>query len=893
MSASFQWASSGLSGLDNILDGLRTGDNVVWQVRNIESYSAFATPFAYLARTSGRRLVYMRFAGHPPLFKPEDCSALYDIDPLEGFEHFTSIVYNIITDEGEGTFYVFDCLSDLLSSWATDLMIGNFFNIICPYLFELDTIAYFSILRHSNSIDTVARIRETTQLFLDVYDNRSEVYVHPLKVWKRYSPTMFLPHRAGISGEFTPVTRSLDAAELNSDIGNNEIEDIKRHLDRSDRVFLQTAEFIENKGEKLAQTPICSLPDPIKFEVRKTLGMIAGRDERMLALAEKVISFDDLLKIKSRLIGSGFIGGKALGMLLARKILKLDESAIWESCLEPHDSFYIGSDVYYTYIVQNGLWKLRMLQKTKENYFEAARELKIKLAGGIFAKNIREQFIRMLEYFGQSPIIVRSSSLLEDGFGNAFAGKYESIFCVNQGTPEQRMAQFEDTVKKVFASSMDEDALTYRLDRNLYDIDEQMAILVQRVSGDYRGSYFFPDVAGVGLSYNAYVWNESIDPEAGMLRLVLGLGTKAVNRTEGDYARIVSLDKPLMQPYADKDELKNYSQREMDVLYVDKNILESIPIGMLDELDGIKNSLSPMLEMCTQRDYEIENKLRELEQKSGSYRRADFTKFLTDTAFSQSISRMLKKIEEKYEYPVDVEFTVNFEKCGDFKINLLQCRPLQARGLGGEIDFPDSIENDRILFKSSGNFMGGNIIRDIRRMVYVEPTGYCKLKEHMKYEVARTIGRLNRLMPDKEAMPAMLLGPGRWGTTTPSLGVPIRFSEINKFVALGEIAYTQEGFVPELSFGSHFFQDIVELEMFYAAIFPEKEGVFFNASYFEKLENKLIKILPQSAALVDVIKVYDFDGEENGSDFGLRLISDINTQRVLCYRRLQKFLNKA
>ena len=884
MSASFQWASSGLSGLDNILDGLRTGDNVVWQVRNIESYSAFAVSFACSARTSGRRLIYMRFANHPPLFKPEDCSVVYDIDPLEGFEHFTSEVYNIVTEEGEDTFYVFDCLSDLLSSWATDLMIGNFFNIICPYLFELDTIAYFSIFKHSNSIDTVARIRETTQLFLDVYDNRGEVYVHPLKVWKRYSPTMFLPHKAGISSEFTPVTRSLDAAELNSDVENTEIEDIKRHLDRSDRVFLQTAEFIGNKDAKLTHTPICSLPDSIRFEVRKTLGMIAGRDERMLALAEKVISFDDLLRIKSRLIGSGFIGGKALGMVLARKILKLDESSRWESCLEPHDSFYIGSDVYYTYIVQNGLWKLRMHQKIKENYFEAARELKKKLADGMFAKNIREQFIRMLEYFGQSPIIVRSSSLLEDGFGNAFAGKYESIFCVNQGTPEQRLEQFEDTVKKVFASSMDEDALTYRLDRNLYDIDEQMAILVQRVSGDYRGSFFFPDAAGVGLSYNAYVWNECIDPEAGMLRLVLGLGTRAVNRTEGDYARIVSLDKPLLQPYADKDELKNYSQREMDVLYVDKNILKSIPIGMLDELDTVKNSLSPMLEMCTQRDYESENKLRELQQESVFYRRADFTKFLSDTAFSQVISRMLKKIEEKYEHPVDIEFTVNFEQSGDFKINLLQCRPLQIKGLGGDVVFPEDIETDRILFRSSGNFMGGNLIREIRRIVFVVPTAYCRLNEQMKYEVARTIGRLNRLLPDKEAMPAMLLGPGRWGTTTPSLGVPIRFSEINKFVALGEIAYTLEGFVPELSFGSHFFQDIVELEMFYAAIFPEKGGVFFNAAYFDELENKLIKILPQSGALADVLKVFDFGVKENGGDMGLRLISDINTQRVLCYR---------
>jgi hypothetical protein len=826
----------------------------------------------------------MRFADHPPLFSPENCSALYEIDPLEGFEHFTSLVYNIITEEGEGAFYVFDCLSDLLSSWATDLMIGNFFNIICPYLFELDTIAYFAILKHSNSIDTVARIRETTQLFIDVYDKRGEVYVHPLKVWKRYSPTMFLPHKAGISGEFTPVTKSFEAAGLNSEIGNVEIEDIKRHLDCSDRIFLQTSELIENKDAELIQVPIYMLPEQVGSQVRKTLEMITGRDERMLALAEKVFSFDDLLKMKSRLIGSGYIGGKALGMLLSRKILKLDRTSSWEDYLEPHDSFYIGSDVYYTYIVQNGLWKLRMLQKTKENYFEAARELKKKLTDGVFAQNIREQFTRMLEYFGQSPIIVRSSSLLEDGFGNAFAGKYESIFCVNQGTPEQRLEQFEDTVKKVFASSMDEDALQYRLDRNLYNLEEQMALLVQRVSGDYRGSFFFPDAAGVGLSFNAYVWNESIDPEAGMLRLVLGLGTRAVNRTEGDYARIVSLDKPLMQPYGDKDELKDHSQREMDVLNVNKNILEPIPIGMLDELDGIKNSLTPMLEMCTQRDYESENKLRELHQKRVSYRRADFTKFFSDTSFSKTISRMLKTIEKKYEYPVDVEFTVNFEKGGDFRINLLQCRPLQVKGLGVYADFPDHIEAGRILFKSSGNFMGGNIVKDIGRIVYVVPETYSNLKEYLKYEVARTIGRLNRLLDDKDTIPTMLLGPGRWGTTTPSLGVPVRFSEINKAAVLGEIAYARRGFAPELSFGSHFFQDIVEIEIFYTAIFPDKEGVFFNKSFFERQDNKLLKLLPDSGTLIDVIKVYDFDGQGNGAEGKLHLISDIKTQRIVCYR---------
>jgi len=884
MSASYQWTSSGLNGVDKVLDGLRTGDNVVWQVRNVNSYINFVRPFARFSKLSGRRLIYMRFADHPPLLNPEEYSAVYEIDPLSGFEHFTAAVYNIVTREGEGVFYVFDSLSDLLYAWATDLMIGNFFNIMCPYLFELDTIAYFSILKNSSSIDTVKRIRETTQLFLDVYESRGETYLHPLKVWKRYSHTMFFPHKARTSGEFTAVTKSLEVAEINDEIKNAEIDDIKRHLDRADRLFLQIAELIEREDARLTQMPICELPEEIGSHVRKTLRMIAGRDERMLALAEKVFAFEDLLRVKSRLIGSGLIGGKALGMLLARKILKLDEAVRWENHLEPHDSFYIGSDVYYTYIVQNGLWKLRMLQKTKENYFEAARELKKRLTDGEFAQNIREQFVRMLEYFGQSPIIVRSSSLLEDGFGNAFAGKYESIFCVNQGTPEQRLAQFEETVKKVFASSMDENALAYRLDRNLCDSDEQMALLIQRVSGDYRGNYFFPDAAGVGLSYNAYVWNESIDPKGGMLRLVLGLGTRAVNRVEGDYARIVSLDKPLMQPYADKDESKKFSQQEMDVLNVMENTLQSIPIGKLDEIKETENGLAEMIKMCTQRDFESENELYELNQVSTFCRRADFTRLLTDDGFARKFSGMLKTIEEIYQYPVDIEFTINFEKNADFRINLLQCRPLQVKGLVGQIDFPANIGNDRIFFKSSGNFMGGSVSKDVKRLIFVEPANYCKLKEYMKYEVARTIGRLNRILPDKESVLTMLLGPGRWGTTTPSLGVPVRFSEINKISILGEIAYSQEGFVPELSFGSHFFQDIVEFDIFYTAIFPEKEGNLLNMTLFKMKDNVLMKLLPESGALADVIKVYDFDVDESVAVDKLSLVSDIKTQKLVCYR---------
>ena len=253
------------------------------------------------------------------------------------------------------------------------------------------------------------------------------------------------------------------------------------------------------------------------------------------------------LQIASRVIGTGFIGGKSVGMLLARKILKRKRRAFYP--LPGGTRFiYLGSDIYYTYIVQNGCWELRTKQKTREGYFKYAPELREKLLKGKFPEMIQEQLQYMLEYFGQSPIIVRSSSLLEDNYGNAFAGKYESVFCVNQGTPEKRYEAFEQAVRLVYASSMNEEALTYRVRRGLVERDEQMALLIQRVSGDYHGNYFFPHMAGVGYSTNLYVWDKNVDMNAGMLRLVFGLGTRAVNRVDGDYPRIVCLDNPLRTP---------------------------------------------------------------------------------------------------------------------------------------------------------------------------------------------------------------------------------------------------------------------------------------------------------------------------------------------------------
>ncbi len=337
--------------------------------------------------------------------------------------------------------------------------------------------------------------------------------------------------------------------------------------------------------------------------------------------------------------------------------------------------FYVGSDIFYTYIVQNGLWKLRMEQKTKEGYFGAALPLREKMLNGTFPYEIKEQFQQLIEYFGQSPIIIRSSSLLEDAFGNAFAGKYDSIFLVNQGAPEKRYVDLVESVRKIFASTMNEDALTYRLQRGLDQQDEQMALLVQRVSGSYRKHYFFPDLAGVGISYNNFVWKEGMDPKAGMLRLVAGLGTRAVNRVENDYPRTVALDNPQYRPHASLEEARRFSQHDLDVLNIENNALETISF-----LEKANEGLNIKLDLFGTKDQETTQRLREL----GHYDREawilTFDNLLARSSLTGVMHRMLKKLEEIYDYPVETEFTVNFTQANAYKINLLQCRPVQTKG---------------------------------------------------------------------------------------------------------------------------------------------------------------------------------------------------------------------
>ncbi len=855
--------STGYAGLDEILDGLRLGDNVVLKVDSIDDYRFFVGPFVDQALVAGKKVVYMRFGDHPPLLDPSPHTTRYEFDPRQGFESFAGQIHQVITNEGPGTFYVFDSLSELLSAWATDHMIGNFFRVTCPYLFELDTVAYFALLRKHHAVRTLERIRDTTQVLIDVFTHNGQVHVQPLKVWQRSSATMFLPHRK--QGEqFLPLINSFEATELLSSVSARQQDNSARQIDHWHRLFLQAEPLLEEPDSELEQARM----------VKHICRHMIGREERILTLAKKHFCLQDLLNIKARVIGTGFIGGKAVGMLLAQHILRQDPEFDWAGNLEPHDSFFVGSNVYYSYIVHNGLWRLFMQQKTPEGYLSAASELRKEMLHGSFPEAIRDGFQKLLDYYGQYPIIIRSSSLLEDGFGNAFAGKYDSFFCVNQGSPEERLEQLEDAVRKIFASSMSQDALAYRLQRGLDQQDEQMALLVQRVSGSYHQHLYFPELAGVGVSYNTFVWDKTMDPRAGMLRLVLGLGTRAVDRVEDDYPRIVALDAPQKKPHKGFEDTRKFSQRDVDLLNINDNCLQTVSVLALTK-QGID---IPWRRYAVQ-DKETMQLLERRGQEKQDVWLLTFDQLFADQQFSGLMRRMLKTLEDAYAYPVDIEFTVNFTSDSVAKINVVQCRPLQTKGAEKEVVVPRNIPDEQTFIRSEGNFMGGNISQALKWVIWVDPAEYSQLPLTEKYEIARLIGRLNKRIADQIDSPTLLLGPGRWGTSTPAMGVPITFSEINNMTALAEVAFTSGNLMPELSFGSHFFQDLVEADIFYLALFPEHKSCFFNHDWLQQQPNALEGLAPTSARFKKVVKVFRLP-EKN-----LHLMADVVSQQLLCFQQ--------
>lgn len=648
---------------------------------------------------------------------------------------------------------------------------------------------------------------------------------------------------------------------------------------------------LENQGASLAQTTSAleqfyelgiddgDLPQSLQTMVRVALLRRFFTDEiEFINTAKAVVSARDFYGLTRRLLyppGShGKLGGKSAGLFLAQRII--EESPEYEDVLRDvrvPRTWYIASDGVLSFIRYNHLQdvydrKYMPIEEVRQQYPAVVQIFKM----APFPPELVKGLARVLDDLGERPLIVRSSSLLEDRTGAAFSGKYKSLFLANLGTREERLHALQSAVAEVYASIFGPDPIEYRAERNLLDVHEEMGIMIQEVVGRRVGRYFLPAFAGVAFSNNEFRWSPRISREDGLIRLVPGLGTRAVDRIGGDYTIMFAPGKPGLRANSSVDEMVRYAPRMVDLINLETRSFETVPVQQLLAECGAQ---LPMVRRVV--SFHDHGHIRRPTQLDTDFAGGDaivtFEGLASDTPFIPQLATLLRVLQTRLGGPVDVEFASD-----GAHLYLLQCRP-QCYTTGSlPATIPQDIPPERMLF-TADRFISNGRVPDLAWIVYVDPDGYAALpQESLLRDVGRAVGRLNRVLPRRSFA---LAGPGRWGSRGDvHMGVSVTYSDINNTAVLIEVARRRGSYLPDLSFGTHFFQDLVEAEIRYLPLYPDEPGCFFNHTFFARAQNRLAALVPEFAHLSSALKVIDVRAETGGA---LRILMNGDLNEAVGY----------
>jgi hypothetical protein len=547
----------------------------------------------------------------------------------------------------------------------------------------------------------------------------------------------------------------------------------------------------------------------------------------------------------------GKLGGKSSGLLLAYHIVrKSEEYADALGSFKMPKTWYITSDGLLAFLDHNHLQdihnrKYLEIEQVRKEYPHIVQAFK----NSELPKEVLKGLAVALDDIGDKPLVVRSSSLLEDRVGSAFSGKYKSLFLANRGTKRERMLALCDAIVEVYASIFSPDPIEYRAERGLLDLHEEMGIMIQEVVGTQVGRYYLPAFGGVAFSNNEFRWSPRITRDDGLVRLVPGLGTRAVDRLSDDYPVLLAPGQPGLRLKVTPEELMRYSPRRIDLINLDANRFATVLIADLLKQYGSKYPMFKQVFSGCDRDglhavggFDWDGNTDDLV--------ATFEGLASGTPFLAQMRSLLRVLGEKIGGPVDIEFAHDGT---DFY--LLQCRPQSAGDDAAPTPIPRDIPVERILF-TARRFVSNGRVPDLTHVVFVDPDAYAAIGDlESLRDVGRAVGRLNKLLPRRQFV---LMGPGRWGSRGDiKLGVAVTYSDISNTALLMEIASRREGSMPELSFGTHFFQDLVESSIRYLPLYPDDAGIVFNRTFLRDAPNQFPSLVPEYADLAGTIRVID------------------------------------
>ncbi len=591
-------------------------------------------------------------------------------------------------------------------------------------------------------------------------------------------------------------------------------------------------------------------------------------------IAKNFIHIGDYFDFIDRIIytpeSQGRLGGKCAGLFLAKKILKksVDSSDLLREIKIPK-SWYITSDVIHAFLRHNNLedvveQKYKDIDQVRLEYPNVVQTLK----NCHFPPEIVHGLSMLLDEFEDKPLVIRSSSLLEDSFGAAFSGKYKSLFLANQGGKQERLDSLMDAIAEVYASTFGPDPIEYRIERGLIDFSEEMGIMIQEVVGTRVGDYFLPAFAGVAFSKNEFRWSPRIKHDDGLIRIVPGLGTRAVDRTSDDYPILIAPGQPGLRVNITPQEIAYYSPKKVDVINLKTNILETIDVKDLLRMHGDE---IPLIDKITS-VYDGQH-LRKTMAMNIDFEKDElavtFEGLISDSTFIRQVKEAMDLLGKTLDTPVDIEFAHNGKN-----LYLLQCRPQSYSEDSAPAPIPKDTPEDKIIF-SANRYISNGRVPDITHIVYVDPQKYSELPDKESLvKVGRAVGALNKLLPKRQFI---LMGPGRWGSRGDiKLGVNVTYSDINNTAVLVEIARKKGNYMPDLSFGTHFFQDLVEARIRYLPLYPDDNEIIFNERFLMRSRNILPDVLPEFTSLADTVHLIDIPETTGGQVLQILMNAELN-----------------
>jgi hypothetical protein len=384
-----------------------------------------------------------------------------------------------------------------------------------------------------------------------------------------------------------------------------------------------------------------------------------------IGLAKNVLTVADLQRVHRRLIGTGKIGGKAAGMLVAWKILQRTDPELGpdiSASVSMPDSYYIGSDVIYEFIYQNGLDDhVNQKYRPVAEMYRAYPHIIEQFLEGEFTDDIVDGLREYLQRIGDHPIIVRSSSLLEDNFTYAFSGRYESYFCPNQGSEAEKLADLMTGVRRVFASIFNPEAMIDRQEHGLLDYDERMSVLLQKVSGQRYGRYFLPPVSGIAYSHDFSEWDANAQRQDGYLKLIFGLCTRIAQTENLGKSYLVQLDNPQHKLQSTAVAGGMRTQPVVNLFDLKKNQLTTVPVEKVLRDDYL---YLPYVASLTASERFV----------------LTFDYLIQDPKFIKLMRTALMRLEKKYQRPIEIEFALEIipdPPAPNYNLQILQCRPLR------------------------------------------------------------------------------------------------------------------------------------------------------------------------------------------------------------------------